>query len=306
MILPSVTSAAGDRADARGPEQLLDLGLAERLLDLLGLQHPLHRRAEVLGDLVDHRVGADLDPLALGRPAGIGQRPDVEADDDRVGGRREHHVGLGDPARRGVDHVDHDLLLRNLGDLVLKRLERARDVRLEHDVELLELALGALREDLVEADLAGLLAGQRLGLQALAALLRELSRSSLVLHRLDPLAGLADAVEPQHLDRIARVRLLHARPREVEHRPHLAPVRAGDQRIADVKRAPLDQHGGHRARARDRGATRSRRPTPGPSGSPSAPRARRPGRSSRAGCRAPPWSSRRRRRRSSRRPSPRA
>ena len=111
-----------------------------------------------------------------------------------------------------MDHVDRDLLLRDLGDLVLERLERARDVRLEHDVELLELALGALREDLLEADLAGLLAGERLGLEALAALLRELSRSPLVLRGLDPLAGLADAVEPEHLDRIARVRLLQRAP----------------------------------------------------------------------------------------------
>src|SRR3954451_4508055 len=33
--------AAGDRADARGAEELLDLRLTEGLLDLLGLQHPL-------------------------------------------------------------------------------------------------------------------------------------------------------------------------------------------------------------------------------------------------------------------------
>src|SRR3954449_5851832 len=38
--------AAGDRPDAGGLEGLLDLGLAEILLDLLGLQQSLHRRAE--------------------------------------------------------------------------------------------------------------------------------------------------------------------------------------------------------------------------------------------------------------------
>ena len=33
----------------------------------------------------------------------------------------------------------------------------------------------------------------------------------------------------------------------VVHRPHPAPLRAGDHDIADVERATLNQHGGHRA-----------------------------------------------------------
>ena len=70
---------------------------------------------------------------------------------DRVGGGGEHHVGLVDAAGGGVDHVDRDLVLRQLRDLVLERLERARDVGLEHDVELVDLALLGLGEDLVEA-----------------------------------------------------------------------------------------------------------------------------------------------------------
>ena len=67
--------AAGDAADFRGFEGLFDLGLAERLLDLDRLEHALHRVAQVFGDFVDDRVGADVDALALGgacgrRPAG--------------------------------------------------------------------------------------------------------------------------------------------------------------------------------------------------------------------------------------------
>src|SRR4051794_37141598 len=75
---------AGDRADARRLEGRLDLGLAERLLDLLGLEHSLHRGAQLFGDLVDHRVGADVDALLLGGAAGLRQGTDVEADDHRV------------------------------------------------------------------------------------------------------------------------------------------------------------------------------------------------------------------------------
>ncbi len=136
----------------RSLEQLQDLGVAERLLDLLGREHALHRGAQLLGDLVDHRVGADLDALLLGRAASVGERADVEADDDRVGGGGEHHVGLVDAAGGAADHVDGDLVLRKLRDLVLERLERARDVGLEQDVELVELALLGLGEDLVERE----------------------------------------------------------------------------------------------------------------------------------------------------------
>src|SRR5262245_13956204 len=77
--------ATGDAPDFGGLEGLFDLGLAERLLDLDRLEHPLHRVAQVLGDFVDHRVGAHVDALALGGAAGVGQRADVEADHDRVG-----------------------------------------------------------------------------------------------------------------------------------------------------------------------------------------------------------------------------
>ena len=74
----------------------------------------------------------------------------------------------------------------------------------------------------------------------------ELPGPPLVLDRLDVLAGLADAVEPQHLNRVAGPGLLDPLPRVVVHRPDPAPDRAGDQRIADPNRPALDQHGRHR------------------------------------------------------------
>ena len=126
--------------DAGGAEDLADLGRAERLLDLLGREHALHRVAQLLDRAVDHRVVADLDALALGHRARVADRPHVEGEDHRVGGGGEHHVGLGHRADRAADHVDRDLVLRQLGDLVLDRLERSGDVGLEHEVELLQAA----------------------------------------------------------------------------------------------------------------------------------------------------------------------
>ena len=44
---------------------------AHGALDLLGLEQALHRLAQLLDDLVDDRVGADLHALALGDLAGL-------------------------------------------------------------------------------------------------------------------------------------------------------------------------------------------------------------------------------------------
>ena len=175
--------------------------------------------------------------------------PHVEADDDRVGGRGQHHVGLVDAAGLRVDDVDRDLLLRDLGDLVLERLQRAGDIGLEDDVELLDVALLDPGEDLLEADLARLAAGQGLGLEPVGALLGELAGAAVVLDRLHELAGVADAVEAEHLDRHPRPGGLDPLAGEVVHRPHPAPLRAGDQRVADLERAALDQDGDDRAAA---------------------------------------------------------
>ena len=170
---------------------------------------PCHRGAQLLERLVDDRVGADLDALAVGdaaraSPTGRTLKPRI----DRVGGRGEHHVGLVDAADAAVDDVDRDLVLRQLGDLVLERLERAGDVGLEHEVELLELALLDAVEDVLERDLAAGAAGQRLGLEADRALAGQLAGLAVVLDDADVLAGLGDAVEAEHLDRVARDRPL--------------------------------------------------------------------------------------------------
>src|SRR3954452_14944802 len=56
--------ATGDAADLRGFEGLFDQRLADRLLDRHRVEQALHRVAQVFGDFVDDRVGADIDALA--------------------------------------------------------------------------------------------------------------------------------------------------------------------------------------------------------------------------------------------------
>src|SRR5918994_1748601 len=242
--------AAGDRADARGAEDGADLDGPDALLDLLGCEHALHGVAELVDRAVDDRVGPDLNALAVRDLAGVADRADVEAEHDRVGGRREHDVGLRDAAHAGEDHLHLDLGLRELGDLVLERLERARHVGLEHQVEVLQQPAPGVLEDRRQGARALGAPGLGLRLQARGALARELAGLAVVLHHAHVLAGLGHGVEAEHLDRLGRRRVLDLAAAVVVQRADAAPVRAGDDRVADPEGAAVDQHGDDRAAAR--------------------------------------------------------
>src|SRR4051812_43183986 len=233
---------AGDRADARGAERLTYLGGADGLLDLLGREQALHGVAQLLDDLVDDRVEPDLDALAVGDLAGLADRAHVEADDHGVGGRGQHDVVLGDAADALADERHLDLLLRQPSDLVGKRLQRARDVGLDDQRQLGQVALLSAGEDVLQRKLDALAAGERLGLQAVGAIAGEGARLALVRDDAHVLAGLGNAVEAEQLDRLARRGLLDALPAEVVHCAHAAPVGPGHQRVADLQRAAHDQH----------------------------------------------------------------
>ena len=131
MTFPSVTNEPAIVPMREARKSWRTSAWPSGVLDLVGLEHALHRRAQLLDRAVDHRVGADLDALALGDRARVADRAHVEGEDHGVGGGREHHVGLVDAADAAVDDVDRDLVLRQLRDLVLDRLERAGDVGLE-------------------------------------------------------------------------------------------------------------------------------------------------------------------------------
>ena len=95
---------------------------------------------DVLGQLVDHAVGADVDALAVGECLGLGVRTDVEPDDDRGRCGGQVDVGLDDRADARVDHADGDLVALDLLDLAERGLDRALDVGLDDQVELADAA----------------------------------------------------------------------------------------------------------------------------------------------------------------------
>src|SRR5687768_13165211 len=98
--------AAADVADLADLEDLAYLGVAVQLLADLRLEQSAQRLLEVVEDLVDHAVQADLDAALLGHRAGRLVGHDVEADDDRAARVGQLDVAFRDRSDRAVDHAD--------------------------------------------------------------------------------------------------------------------------------------------------------------------------------------------------------
>src|SRR5829696_2154909 len=247
--LPGPHQAARHVADPRHPEDLADLRRAELRLLVLGLEHALERGLDLLDGLVDHGVIPDLHALAVGRLTGPPDRADVEADDDRVGGGGQVDVVLGDATDAAVDHPQrHVLADLDLHQRVLERLDRSGAVALEDQVELLDLALLEHPVQVVQRDAAPGAGQLRVALARLPPL-GDLPGDPVLLDDEEVVAGAGHGGEAEHLHRPGWGRLGELAPVLVEHRPDPPEGVAGDDRVADVQRAPLDQHGRHRAAA---------------------------------------------------------
>ena len=141
--------AVGDEAPGSGPE-LRDF---EGLANLSGSQlHFLDDRIEeadhgildFVGDVVDDRMQPDLDLFVGGDAARVAVRPDVEPDDDRVGGGRQKDVGLIDATNPPVNNSNLDSLVAELGKRLGQYLGGPLHVRLDDEGELFHPAFGDL------------------------------------------------------------------------------------------------------------------------------------------------------------------
>src|SRR5271169_4042893 len=245
---PGTDDAPGDVPDPRHPEDLPDLRRAELDLLELGLEQALERGLDLLDRLVDDRVVADVHALApsqLARPLG---RPDVEADDHRVRGDGQVHVVLGDRADAAADHAQADFLADiELEQRVLQGLDRAGHVALDDEQQFLTLAGLERRLQALERDPPRL---GELGI-ALASLTAfgDLAGDPVVGDDQEVVARVGHRGQAEHHDRPGRQGLGDRVAVLVDHGAHPAERIAGDDRVADVQRAALHQHRGHRAAA---------------------------------------------------------
>ena len=133
--------AAGDVADGGDFDYLADFRSALLNLAELRSEHALDSRLNLVDAVIDYPVAADVTPVALGvlRRNRVGS--DIEADDYRVRCVCKHDIGLVDSADAAVNDFNSDFLVRELFKALLNSLDRALDIRLDDDVEFLELAL---------------------------------------------------------------------------------------------------------------------------------------------------------------------
>src|SRR5215207_7569508 len=249
--LPGPHQTTRDVADPRHPENLADLRRAELGLLVLGLEHALERGLDLLDGLVDHGVIPDLHTLAVRGLLGPADRPDVEADHDRVRGGRQVDVVLGDAADAAVDDPQRDLLAfadLDLHQRVLERLDRAGAVALEDQVELLDPTLREHPVQVVERDAPPRLRQLRVALPGLPPL-GDLPGHPVLVDDQEAVAGAGHRGEAEHLHRTGRARLGELLAGLVEHRPDPPEGVTGDDRVTDVQCAALDQHGRHRTTA---------------------------------------------------------
>src|SRR6202167_758728 len=241
--------AAGDVADPRHPEALRDLRRAELVLVELGLEHALESGLDLRDRLVDDRVVADVDALALGQLACPAGRPDVEADDHRVRGDGQVHVVLRDRADAAADHPQADLLAHvELEQRVLEGLHRTGHVALDDQQQFLARAGLERRIQVLERDPAATLGELGDALARLPAL-GDLPGHPVIGDDEEVVARVGHGGQAEHLHRPGwrclgdRIVVL------VQHGPDPAERLAADDRVADVQRAALHKHRGHRAAA---------------------------------------------------------
>ena len=85
---------ASDRARFGDREDLTDFCPSEHPLFERRLEQALHRGFDIVQGIVNNRVEPDVDVFLLRKIGRLRFGPDVESNDDRIGRRREKHVGF--------------------------------------------------------------------------------------------------------------------------------------------------------------------------------------------------------------------
>ena len=222
------------------------LGVTEQVLAILGREHTLHSCLDLLKALVNDAVGAYVYILTLGgiKRGLIGTN--VEANDDRIGCCRKGDVTLGDTACCCVDNANLDFLVGKLEKRCLNRLNRAVNVCLNDDVQILN-ALGDLCKQIIQVCSCVCLEGVFLCL--VAALIRQRSCHSFVLNCLELIACRGNLGKTGDLNGNRGSSCLEGSAQVVGHRTNVTDCRTCNNDVATAERTVLNEDGCNRSAA---------------------------------------------------------
>src|SRR5581483_11572939 len=142
-------ATTGNRANFRNAEGFENFGAS-----LIGLferwfKKTAHGALDLILQLVNDRVQADIDFFLLRQFLRFALRANVEADDDRIRSRCEQHVGFGNGADARSQQLQANLVVRKFREQVAEHFDRALYVAFEDDVEFLGASgLDLLRQSL--------------------------------------------------------------------------------------------------------------------------------------------------------------
>ena len=238
--------AARDRSNLRGAEDLADLRGAHCLLLVDRLEHASQGGLDLIDGVVDDRVVPNVNVLLVSHTLGMGGRANVEAHDDGVGSGSQRDIGLGNGTDAAVNNAQVNLVAHiDLGQGILERLNRTSTVTLENEQQLLGLALLQLLKQLVKGLATrrpGLLGSTHAGL----TLFSNLARLAVVVDNQEVVASAGYGGQPKNLHRGSRSSLVDALTLIIDHGAHTSIGGPGNDGIANMQGATLDQGGGHR------------------------------------------------------------
>src|SRR5689334_8687787 len=117
--------AAGDLADLGDLEDFADFRVTQEALAQRGRKHAGKGGLHVIDDVVDDRVVADIDLVALGEFARLGIGAYIEADDEAARGAGQRHVGFIDAADGSMKDPRADFVGSHLLQRCHDRFQRA-------------------------------------------------------------------------------------------------------------------------------------------------------------------------------------
>ena len=212
-----------------------------------GIEQAQHGQAHLVLQLVDDGVQANLDAFLLRQLGGLALGAHVEADDDGVGGGGQQHVALGDGADAGVDDLDAHLLGGHADQRIGQHFDRAGDVALDDEGQVLDAGGANLLGQAFERD-AGALGELRVALLHLAVLGDALGLVAIGNDE-EGVAGVGHGFEAEDFDRGGGAGFFEGASAVVEHGADLAEGVADDVAVVEAQGSVLNEDGGHSAAA---------------------------------------------------------